>query len=114
MTADEFLDTIVKNRTLTIQGLGISDGSKVSFEDERAILAGCFDEANACEDFLKTRNRTEQPNQAAGSTKDITQEVKRQSRSRRIREGALILAAIHLGFTMEQIDKGTSVYLNID
>ena len=114
MTADEFLDTIVKNRTLTTQGLGVSDGSKETLEDERANLAGCFNEANACEEFLKTRNRTEQPNKAAGSTKDIMHEVKRQSRSRRICEGALILAAINLGFTMEQIDKGTSVYLNIE
>jgi hypothetical protein len=114
MTADEFLYTILRTPGLTTQGFGVSDGSKETFEDERANMACCYKEANCCEEYLKTRNRTEQPNIAAGSTKEIVHEVKRQSRSRRIREGALILAAIYLGFKMELIDKGTSVYLNIE
>jgi hypothetical protein len=114
MTAEEFLITIMKNRTLTTHGFGVRDGSKDTLEDERGNLVGCYNEALVCEAYLKTRTRTEQPNQAAGSTKEIAREVNRQCRSRRIREGALILAAINLGFKMEQVRNQTSVYLNIE
>jgi hypothetical protein len=113
MTVDEFFDVIAKNRTLTTQGLGVADGTKETFEDERPNLASCFEEANACEEFLKTRNRTEKPNKAAGSTKDIIHEVERYSSSFHFREGALILAALYLGFEMRQVRNQTSVYLNI-
>ena len=102
MTADEFLITIMNNRSLTIQGLGVSDGSKDTFEDERANMASCYKEALACEEYLNTRTRTEQPNQAAGSTKDIVRAIKGYG-PKRIHEGALILAAINLGFKMERV-----------
>jgi hypothetical protein len=113
MTPDEFFYTIVNNRTLTSQGFGISDGSGETFEDERANLAECYDEANACEQFLMTCNRTKKPNKAAGATKDIIHEIEQYSSLQSIREGVLILAAIHLGFSMKRVRNRTSVYLNI-
>jgi hypothetical protein len=113
MTAEEFFNTIANNRTLTTQGFGVSDGSKDTFETERANLICCYNEANACEEFLKTCTRTEKPNKAAGSTKDIIQKVEGYG-SQRIREGALILAAIYLGFSMKRVRNRTSVYLNIE
>jgi hypothetical protein len=114
MTPDEFFYTIAENRTLTTQGLGVSDGSKETLEDERGNLVGCYDEALACEEYLKTCSRTKKPNKAAGSTKDIVHEVERLGRSPRIHEGALILAAIYLGIKMKRVRNRTSVYLNIE
>ena len=114
MTVDEFFNTIAKNRSLTTHGLGVRDGSKETFEDERPNLASCYNEANICEEYLKTRNRTKKPNKSAGSTKDIVHAVERQTRSPRIREGALILAALHLGFQVKRVRNRTSAYLNIE
>jgi hypothetical protein len=114
MSPDEFIDTIAKNRNITTHGLGIRDGSKERFEDEQPNLASCYNEANVCEEYLKSRSRTKKPNKAAGSTKDIVYEVERQSRSPRIREGALILPALHLGLQMKRVRNRTSVYLNIE
>ena len=113
MTPDEFFDTIIKNRALTTHGLGIRDGSKDTLDDERGNLASCFEEANACEEYLKTRSRTKKPNKAAGSTKDIVHAVEGYG-PQRIREGALILAALHLGLQMKRVRNRTSVYLNIE
>ena len=113
MTPDDFIETIIRNRQLTTQGFGVYDGSDETFEDERGNLAEYYKEANICESFLKQCSRTKSPNKAAGSTKDLIHEIERHSSSPRIREGALILAAIHLGFQMKRVRDRTSVYLNI-
>jgi hypothetical protein len=114
MTPDEFFNAIAKNRTLTTHGFGVRDGSKETLEDERPNLASCFEEANTCEEYLKSRSRTKNPNKAAGTTKDILHEVERHSRTRCIREGSLILAAICLNLKMKRVRNRTSVYLNIE
>lgn len=114
MIPEDFIDTILKNPSLTAQGFGVTDGSEETLEDERGKLAECYNEALACEEYLKTRSRTKKPNKGAGSTKDIIHAVERHSHSRRIREGALILAAIYLGFKMKRVRNRTSVYLNIE
>ena len=113
MTPDEFIETILRNRQLTTQGFGVYDGSDETFDEERGNLAECYKEANICEEFLKSCTRTKKPNKTVGSTKDIIHAVERHSSSPRIREGALILAAIHLGFDMKRVRNRTSVYLNI-
>jgi hypothetical protein len=118
MEPEEFMNIILQNTTLTTHGFGIDEGSQQTFEIERENLATCYDEAVACEEFLSNCQRTENPHKDLGSTYLFKQRVERfRERDGKgamyIREGALIIAAIHLGFQMQQIPDRTSVYLNI-
>ena len=113
MTPEDFIETILKNPTLTTHGFGVDDGSEETFEIERPNLASCYEEANACEEFLMLCKRTKHPNKELGSTYHFKHAVERFNPPMYVREGALILAALHLGFEIQQIPGRTSAYLNI-
>jgi hypothetical protein len=118
MTNQEFENIIAANPSLTTHGFGIDGNPGETFETERAKLHDCYDEALACEEFLLACKRTKQPQKQLGSTyrfKHVVERFvdRRKRESIYIREGALILAAIHLGFQMKPKAGATSVYLNI-
>jgi hypothetical protein len=118
MTTEQFTNIILQNPTLTTHGFGIDEGSQQTFEIERENIKTCYDEALACEEFLMNCKRTENPHKDLGSSYLFKQRVERfRDRTGQppmyIREGALIMAAIHLGFKMKNIPDRTSVYLNI-
>ena len=113
MTTNEFLDIILANPTLTTHGFGVDNGSEETLETERANLESCYDEAQACEAFLMNCKKTVHPHKGLGSTYHFKHSVEKFTPQMYIPEGALILAAIHLGFKMKRIPNRTSVYLNI-
>jgi hypothetical protein len=113
MTPEEFINIILTNPKLTTHGIGMVNGSQETFEEERANLATCYDQALACEEFLRLCKKTKHPHKGLGSTYHFKHVVERYKWPLYVREGALIIAAIHLGFQMRQIPNRTSVYLNI-
>jgi hypothetical protein len=118
MTKQEFEDIITADPTLTTHGFGIDGHPGESFEKERSKLRDCYDEALACEEFLRCCKRTKKPHKDLGSTYHFKHAAEKFVRSRRqqslyIPEGALIVAAKYLGFTMMEKLNTTSAYLNI-
>ncbi len=92
-------------------------GTGLSFNIERTKISNCYAEALACEEFLDLCKRTVNPHKELGSTQHFKHAVERYAQrignDIYIPEGALIVAALHLGFAMIPKDNTTSVYLNI-
>ena len=118
MTKVEFENVIAGSPTLTTHGFGIDGNPGESFELEREKLSDCYDEALACEQFLQSCLRTKKPHKQLGSTYGLKHAVERFIKAHKhqaiyILEGALIAAALFLGFQMMPKKDTTSVYLNI-
>ena len=117
MTKEEFENAIKANPTLTTHGFGVDSGQEESFDIERAKLSDCYNEALKCEEFLSLCKRTVHPHTSLGSSYGFKHAVERytdqEGNHLYIPEGALILAALHLGFKMKPKEGTTSVYLNI-
>lgn len=118
MTTDEYLKVITDNPNLTTHGNGVDNGTQQTFVTERANLMNLQDEANMCEEFLSKCKRTVLPQKSVGTTYRIKHLVERYisreyNKGMYIPEGALHVAAIHLGFNMKPAGDTTSVYLNI-
>ena len=118
MTKIEFENVIAASPSLTTHGFGIDGNPGEYFELEREKLSDCYDEALACAEFLLACMRTKEAHTDLGSTYGFKHSVerfvkKRKNQSLYIPEGALIVAAIHLGFQMKPKEGTTSVYLNI-
>jgi hypothetical protein len=117
MTSNEFENIITANPSLTTHGFGVDEGTDQDFDNERTKLADCFNEVLVCEEFLSLCKRTVNPHKALGSTYHFKHAVERyaqkQGRCLYIPEGALLVAALHLGFKMMPKEGTTSVYLNI-
>ena len=118
MTKDEFIKVINDNQNLTTHGNGVDNGTQQSFQTERAKLLNYYVEANMCEEFLSKCIRTELPQDSVGGTYRIKHYVERYhdreyKKGMYIPEGAVHVAAIHLGFKMIPKGQTTSVYLNI-
>ena len=118
MTHDEFLKAINDNPNLTTHGNGVDNGTQQTFVTERANLLNLHDEANMCEEFLSKCRKTVLPHKYAGTTYRIKHLVERYhwreyNKSMYIPEGAVHVAAIHLGFVSKPAGDTTSVYLNL-
>jgi hypothetical protein len=118
MTKEEFLKIIEENPNLTAHGFGVDKGWDNDFDIERANVVNLYEEALACEEFLQKCIRTEKPQKDIGSTYHIKHLVEKYmdlecNRPIYIPEGAVHIAAIHLGFKMIPKEDTTSVYLNI-
>jgi hypothetical protein len=118
MTTDEYLKVITDNPNLTTHGNGVDSGTLQTFVTERANLMSLQDEANMCEEFLSKCKRTVLPQKSVGTTYRIKHLVERYisreyNRPQYIHEGALHVAALHLGFVSKPAGDTTSVYLNI-
>jgi hypothetical protein len=118
MTNDEFQTIIEKNPTLTTHGFGVDRGKEDSFFEERKNLCNHYNEALLSEEFLNKCKRTAKPHKSLGSTYSFKHKAEHYAHREKhlemyIPEGALVLAAIHLGFKMKRKKDSTSVYLNI-
>lgn len=118
MTHDDFIKVINDNPNLTTHGNGVDDGKPQTFATERANLLSLHDETNICEEFLSKCKRTELPQESVGSTYRIKHLVEQYhwreyNKGIYIPEGAVHVAAIHLGFKMSPKGQTTSIYLNI-
>ena len=118
MTHEEFIKAINDNPNLTTHGNGVDNGTQQTFVTERANLLNLHDEANMCEEFLSKCKRTVLPQKSVGTTYRIKHLVERYisreyNRPQYIHEGAVHVAALHLGFVSKPAGDTTSVYLNI-
>ena len=118
MNQDEFLKILNDNPNLTTHGFGTEKGTEQAFQTERAKLFSLHTEVNMCEEFLSKCIRTELPQESVGSTYRIKHLVEKYhwreyNKGMYIPEGAVHVAALHLGFKMKPKRQTTSVYLNI-
>jgi hypothetical protein len=118
MTYEEFIKIINDNPNLTTHGNGVDDGTPQAFATERASLFNLYDEAKMCEEFLSKCKRTVLPQKSVGTTYRIKHLVEQYTmreydKPMYIPEGALHVAATHLGFVSKPAGDTTSVYLNI-
>ncbi len=116
MTKLQFRQIINDNPTLTAHGFGVDKGA--AFETERTALYGYYQEALVSEAFLSQCKQTTNTFWRSGTYKlKHLAEVYAEHHGLQptyIREGAFIVAGIHLGFRMKPWGCSTSVSLNID
>ena len=115
MTELQFRQIINDNPTLTTHGFGVDEGA--SFAKERKALYGCYREALVGEIFLRQCKRTEKTfwRSSTYNLKHLAEAYAKHQELQPtyIREGAFIVAGIHLGFKMKPWGASTSVSLNI-
>lgn len=118
MTFEEFKAIIDQNPMLTTHGFGVDDPLEYSFEVERNALCDCYEDAQACEEWLRLCTKRKRIDKRASTSYSLKHRVERWMFNQHrqpdyIHEGAFVLAAIHLGFSMKQLRRLPNVYLNI-
>jgi hypothetical protein len=119
MTITEFNGIINANRFITAQGIGIMRYNRPEWEIERQNAYGLYTEATICEHWLDQCTKTKRIQKEIGSSWDLTLNFQRwyrvdnNGKSIIIPDGALLIAAIHLGFDCEKVKGAPSFYMNL-
>ena len=118
MTRTEFNDVVTADGRITTQGIWMIRYNKDDYATERQMTYNLFIEANICEDILMQCTKTKTIRKKLGSSWDLTLKFQRwyredTGRSIMIPDGALLIAAIHLGFDFEKVKGVPSFYMNI-
>jgi hypothetical protein len=119
MTITEFTGIINANDYITAQGIGILCYNPEAWEIERQNAYGLHTEANICEQWLAQCTKTKRIQKKIGSSFDLTikfqQWYREDNPGKRIiiPDGALLIAAIHLGFDCKKVTGVPSFYMNL-
>jgi hypothetical protein len=119
MTTTDFNGVLNENGYLTAQGFGIMRFNPDEFDQERQRAYSLYDESNWCEHWLSQCTKTRGISKKIGSSIELTIKFKEwymednNGKYMPIPEGALLIAAKHLGFMCERVDGTPSFYMNI-